>query len=109
MHVAAHAVLANRRRLTMKRLLISCGVLLAAILVPGHAAPAPSSTAPTAATLSPEAADLAWQKATIQRAHPERRRLRLPSRGPSPSGLQLGQHAPGPISLGQAVLRCHRR
>src|SRR5574337_356775 len=56
----------------MKRLLISCGVLLAAILVPGHAAPAPSSTAPTAATLSPEAADLAWQKATAK-YEPERR------------------------------------
>ncbi|MFC5527495.1 alpha-L-fucosidase [Rhodanobacter ginsengisoli] len=50
----------------MKRSLIFCGVLLAAILVPGHAAQAPSSTAPTAATLSPEAADLAWQQATAK-------------------------------------------
>jgi len=50
----------------MKRLLMSCGMLLAAILVPGHAAQAPSSTAPTAVTLSPEAADLAWQKATAK-------------------------------------------
>lgn len=58
----------------MKRLLISCGVLLTVILVPGHAAQAPLSTAPTAATLSPEAADLAWQKATAK-YEPVRRAL----------------------------------